>query len=83
MGCIPSSPRDTNPLRPASIGEVAVFVPGFRIPRSVDLTQQLGDYLPQNLLDRLSALRMRIVALAAEVVRQSRKSWKRTTTRHG
>lgn len=84
MGCVLSSPRDASPLRAGSIGEVAVFVPGFRIPKSVDLTQQLGDFLSKSLLDRFSALRTRIVSMASVEARQFTKPMRRrTTTRHG
>ncbi|WOL16876.1 hypothetical protein Cni_G25664 [Canna indica] len=84
MGCVLSGPRDASPLRRAgSIGEVAVFVPGFRIPKGVDLTQQLADCLSKSLIDRLSALRTRIVAMAAQEARRSTKQRRRTTTRHG
>ncbi|XP_042458518.1 uncharacterized protein LOC122042451 isoform X4 [Zingiber officinale] len=84
MGCVLSSPRDASPLRAGSIGEVAVFVPGFRIPKTVDLTQQLGDFLSKSLLDRFSALRTRIVSMASIEAKQFAKPMRRrTTTRHG
>lgn len=84
MGCLLSSARDANPLRStASIGEVAVFTPGFRIPKHVDLYQPLGDCLPKSLLDHLSALRSRIVALAAQEARLYTKPKRRSITRHG
>ncbi|XP_042463866.1 uncharacterized protein LOC122046963 isoform X1 [Zingiber officinale] len=84
MGCVLSSPRDASPLRAGSIGEVAVFVPGFRIPKTVDLTQQLGDFLSKSLLDRFSALRTRIVSMASVEAKQFAKPMRRrTTTRHG
>ncbi|WJX66861.1 hypothetical protein P8452_51369 [Trifolium repens] len=50
MGCIGSTPKDSggNRRRPGSIGEVSVYVPGLRIPKPVDFTQSLGDYLSYN-----------------------------------
>jgi hypothetical protein len=68
MGCIGSTPKDSggNRRRPGSIGEVSVYVPGLRIPKPVDFTQSLGDYLSKNLIERLSALRTRIVIASQE-----------------
>ncbi|RWW27789.1 hypothetical protein BHE74_00005623 [Ensete ventricosum] len=85
MGCLLSTPGEASPLRRAgSIGEVAVFVPGFRIPVSVDLSQPLGDCLSRGLLDRLSILRTRMVNMAAqEARRRFTKPRRITTTRHG
>ena len=62
MGCFVSTPKDTGGRRrPGNIGEVAVFVPGLRIPKPVDFTESLGDHLGKSLVVRLSALRTRIV----------------------
>lgn len=78
-----STPKDTggNRRRPANIGEVSVYVPGFRIPKPVDFSQSLGDHLTKNLVERLSALRTRIVVMAGQeaptVTRTRRK------TQHG
>ncbi|CAD5195104.1 unnamed protein product [Musa acuminata subsp. malaccensis] len=84
MGCLLSTPGEASPLRrAASIGEVAVFVPGFRIPESVDLSQPLGDCLSRGLLDRLSSLRTRMVTMAAQEARRFTKPRRITTTRHG
>ncbi|XP_040995659.1 uncharacterized protein LOC121241870 isoform X2 [Juglans microcarpa x Juglans regia] len=83
MGCLVSTPKDTggNRRRPANIGEVSVYVPGFRIPKPVDFSQSLGDHLTKNLVERLSALRTRIVVMAGQeaptVTRTRRK------TQHG
>ena len=41
--------------------DVSVYVPGFRIPKPVDFSHSLGDHLSKNLVERLSALRTRIV----------------------
>ncbi|XP_059453455.1 uncharacterized protein LOC132183993 isoform X2 [Corylus avellana] len=83
MGCLVSTPKDTggNRRRPGNIGEVSVYVPGFRIPKPVDFFQSLGDHLTKNLLERLVALRTRIVVMAGQeaptVTRTRRK------TQHG
>lgn len=68
MGCGLSSPRDTggNRRRPGNIGDVSVYVPGLRIPRPVDFSQSLGDHLSKSLVERLSALRTRIVVMAGQ-----------------
>lgn len=83
MGCLVSTPRDINGnrRRPANIGELSVYVPGFRIPKPVDFSQSLGDNLTKTLVERLSALRTRIVVMAGQeaptVTRTRRK------TQHG
>lgn len=83
MGCLISTPKDTggNRRRPGNIGEVSVYVPGFRIPKPVDFFQSLGDHLTKNLAERLVALRTRIVVMAGQeaptVTRTRRK------TQHG
>ncbi|XP_050255687.1 uncharacterized protein LOC126701558 isoform X2 [Quercus robur] len=83
MGCLVSTPKDTggNRRRPGNIGDVSVYVPGFRIPKPVDFSQSLGDHLSKNLVERLSALRTRIVVMAGQegptVTRTRRK------TQHG
>ncbi|KAM7267319.1 hypothetical protein ACFE04_009485 [Oxalis oulophora] len=83
MGCLVSTPKDSggNRRRPANIGEVSVFVPGLRIPKPVDFSQSLGDQLSNSLVERLSALRTRIVVMAGQeaptITRTRRK------TQHG
>ncbi|PIN24846.1 hypothetical protein CDL12_02427 [Handroanthus impetiginosus] len=68
---------------PANIGEVSVFVPGLRIPKPVDLSLSLGDYLTKSLLERLSALRTRIIVMTGqEAPRIPKKRWK-AATQHG
>ena len=63
MGCLVSTPKDTggNRRRPGNIGDVSVYVPGFRIPKPVDFSHSLGDHLSKNLVEPLSVLRTRIV----------------------
>ena len=83
MGCVVSAPKDAggNRRRPGSIGEVSVYVPGLRIPKPVDFAQSLGNYLSKNIVEHLSALRMRIVIMAGQegptITRTKRK------TQHG
>lgn len=85
MGCLVSTPRDAGGIRrrPGSVGELAVFVPGLRIPRSVDFTQSLGNCLSKSLLDRLSSMRTRIVVMAAQEAPIAIKPRRRTATQHG
>nr|POE69598.1 hypothetical protein CFP56_14404 [Quercus suber] len=47
-----------------NIGDVPVYVPGFRIPKPVDFSHSLGYHLSKNLVKRLSALRTRGSTLA-------------------
>lgn len=63
-----STPKYTvgNRRRPANIGEVSVYVPGLRIPKPVDFSQSLADHLSKSLVERLSALRTRIVVMAGQ-----------------
>ena len=49
-----------------SIHEVAVFVPAVRVPVAVDIIRPLRGLVPHDLLDKLSALRGRIVLLTEE-----------------
>ncbi|CAI0400128.1 unnamed protein product [Linum tenue] len=85
MGCIASTPKDAggNRRRPASIGELSVYVPGFRIPKPVDFSQALGDQLSKNLVERLSALRTRIVVMAGQEAPTVTRTRRRSATQHG
>lgn len=85
MGCLVSTPKDTggNRRRPGNIGEVSVFVPGLRIPKAVDFSQALGDYLSKSLVERLSALRTRIVVMAGQEAPTITRTRRRTATQHG
>lgn len=86
MGCLISTARDGggNRRRPGNVGEIVVFVPGLRIPKAVDFSQSLGNCLPKSLVDRLTALRTRIVVMAAgQAVPTATKSRRKTATRHG
>ncbi|XP_019082637.1 PREDICTED: uncharacterized protein LOC109125462 [Camelina sativa] len=88
MGCFASRPKDTggNRRKPTSIGDVSVYVPGLRIPKHVEFSQSLdyeliSDQLPKTLVERLTALRTRIVVMANQegptITRTRRK------TQHG
>ncbi|CAN6717284.1 hypothetical protein ACFX13_016297 [Malus domestica] len=85
MGCLVSTPKDTlgNRRRPANIGEVSVYVPGLRIPKPVDFSQSLGDHLSKSLVERLSALRTRIVVMAAQEGPTITRTRRRAATQHG
>ncbi|CAL9084725.1 unnamed protein product [Musa textilis] len=85
MGCLSSRPKDAagNRRRPGNLGEVAVFVPGLRVPKDVDFFQTLGDRLPRSLVERLSALRTRIVVMAAQEAPTVTKPRRKTATQHG
>ncbi|CAN1266670.1 hypothetical protein LINPERPRIM_LOCUS12633 [Linum perenne] len=85
MGCIASTPKDSglNRRKPASIGEVSVYVPGFRIPKPADFSQALNDCLSKSLVERLSALRTRIVVMAGQEAPTVTRTRRRSATQHG
>eukprot|EP00258_Populus_trichocarpa_P015641 XP_006372639.1 uncharacterized protein LOC18106697 isoform X1 [Populus trichocarpa] len=85
MGCLVSTPQDSggNRRRPGSIGEVSVYVPGFRIPKPVDFSLSLGDQLPKNLMERLSALRTRVVVMAGQEAPTVSRTRRKSATQHG
>ncbi|XP_015570801.1 uncharacterized protein LOC8260737 isoform X2 [Ricinus communis] len=84
MGCLVSTQKGSggNGRWPRNVGEVAVFVPAIRIPKPVDFTQQLGDDISRTLVERLSALRTRIVVMAGQEAPSATKP-RRTATQHG
>ncbi|RRT58692.1 hypothetical protein B296_00029113 [Ensete ventricosum] len=65
MGCTSSIPKrypmGKRKKKHISIHEVAVFVPAGRVPVAVDLIHPLTGLVPRDLIDKLSALRGRIV----------------------
>lgn len=67
MGCGLSTANyvGENKRRPRNVGEIVVFVPGFRTPKAMDLSGQLGYGLSKSLVERLSALRTRVVVMMA------------------
>lgn len=85
MGCLVSTPKDSggNRRRPGNIGEVSVFVPGLRIPKPVDFSESLGDHLCKSLVERLSALRTRIVVMAGQEAPSITRTRRRSATQHG
>lgn len=85
MGCFVSTQKDTGGNRrwPANIGDVAVFVPGLRIPKPVNLSESLGDYLSKSLVERLSALRTRIVVMAGQEAPTITRTRRKSATQHG
>ncbi|KAJ6752589.1 ENDOSOMAL TARGETING BRO1-LIKE DOMAIN PROTEIN [Salix koriyanagi] len=85
MGCLVSTPQDSvgNRKRPGSIGDVSVYVPGFRIPKPVDFSLSLGDHLPKNLMERLSALRTRVVVMAGQEAPTVSRTRRKSATQHG
>ncbi|KAF6150732.1 hypothetical protein GIB67_020815 [Kingdonia uniflora] len=84
MGCVVSAPKnDIGNRRPKNVGEVAVFVPGLRIPNPVDFSLPLGDSMSKSLVERLSALRTRIVVMAGQEAPTATKSRRKSATQHG
>ena len=84
MGCLVSTPKDSggNRRRPGNIGEISVYVPGLRIPKPVDFFQ-LGGHLSKALVERLTALRMRIVVMAGQESPTITRTRRKTATQHG
>nr|ACG41117.1 hypothetical protein [Zea mays] len=85
MGCGASSQKDAGAprRRPVSVGDVVVFLPGLRVPRAVDLAQALGGCLARSAVDRLSALRSRVVEMAMRESAAALKPRRRAAARHG
>uniref|UniRef100_A0A0D9XSE8 BRO1 domain-containing protein n=1 Tax=Leersia perrieri TaxID=77586 RepID=A0A0D9XSE8_9ORYZ len=72
MGCGASLPKKCKvggkgKKRRSIIQEVAVFVPTIRIPVDSDVVQPLRGLVSKELVDRLSKLRDRVVALSEEI----------------
>ncbi|KAG8656669.1 uncharacterized protein LOC110613796 isoform X2 [Manihot esculenta] len=82
MGCLASTQNKSGGRWPRNVGEVAVFVPGMRIPKPIDFTQPFGDGLSRDLVERLCALRTRIVVMAGQEAPRATKP-RRTATQHG
>ncbi|KAJ4960875.1 hypothetical protein NE237_020785 [Protea cynaroides] len=85
MGCLVSKPKDSGGYkkRPGNVGEVAVFVPGMRIPKPVDFSLPLDGSLSKSLVERLSALRTRMVVMAGQESPAAPKPRRKTATQHG
>lgn len=80
-----STPKDLggNRRRPANVGEISVFVPGLRIPKPVDFSPSLTDHVSKTLVERLSALRTRIVVMAGQEGPTITRTKRKTFTQHG
>ena len=85
MGCGASSQKDAGAprRRPGRVGDVVVFLPGLRVPRTVDFAQALGGCVARSIVDRLSALRSRVVEMAMQESAAALKPRRRTGARHG
>lgn len=84
MGCILSSVRDEGGTSHAQGTEVIVFAPGMRVPKSEDFANALHPHVPIAIVDRLSYLRTRIIAMAGEEPSAARsRSKRKTATQHG
>ena len=85
MGCFSSKLDEDDASavrrRPASIGEVAVFVPGLRVPEPLELPPPplAGGLFPR----RLVASRGRIAAMAAREALAVTRPRRRAATQHG
>lgn len=60
-----------------------MFVPGLRIPKPVNFSQSLGDDLSKHLIERLSALRTRVVVIAGQETQTATKPKRKAATQHG
>lgn len=85
MGCGLSSQKDAGGPRRrlGSVGDVVVFLPGLRVPRSVDFAQALDGRLDRSVVERLSALRARVVEMAMQESAAALKPRRKTAARHG
>ncbi|KAF0893452.1 hypothetical protein E2562_025249 [Oryza meyeriana var. granulata] len=87
MGCGLSRQKDTGGggprRRPGSVGDVVVFLPGLRVPRSVDFSQALAGRLGKGVVERLSSLRARVVDMAMQESAAALKPKRRAAARHG
>ncbi|MCL7044026.1 hypothetical protein MKW94_029153 [Papaver nudicaule] len=85
MGCSLSTSVDVDQIRriPKNVGELAVFVPGLRIPKPVNFSQSLGDNLSKSLVERLSGLRTQVVVMASQEAQTAVKPRRKAATQHG
>uniref|UniRef100_A0A0D6R8E4 BRO1 domain-containing protein n=1 Tax=Araucaria cunninghamii TaxID=56994 RepID=A0A0D6R8E4_ARACU len=86
MGCIVSTSQDGSPARrkkTGNVSEVVAFVPGLRIPKSIDLGESLHGYSSASIVERLSALRTRISIMTAEELPTTAKTKRKTSTQQG
>ena len=85
MGCGPSKWRDpgVHQRSLSSVGDVVVFLPGLRVPRNIDFSRTLGDHLDKSVVERLTALRERVVVMATQESATALKPRRRVATWHG
>ncbi|CAN6279312.1 unnamed protein product [Urochloa humidicola] len=85
MGCGASKWRDPGVRQRSlsSVGEVVVFLPGLRVPRNIDFSRTLGNHLDKSIVERLTALRARVVVMAMQESATALKPRRRVATRHG
>ncbi|GAB2247706.1 hypothetical protein Droror1_Dr00007588 [Drosera rotundifolia] len=85
MGCIASTAKEPGGNRrwPSNIGEVSVYVPGLRIPKPLDFSQPLSDRLSRSLVERLTALRTRVVVMAGQEGPSFTRSRRKSVAQHG
>uniref|UniRef100_A0A453CGN2 Uncharacterized protein n=1 Tax=Aegilops tauschii subsp. strangulata TaxID=200361 RepID=A0A453CGN2_AEGTS len=89
MGCGLSTPDNDGGggegarRKQGSVGDVVVFVPGLRAPMGVDLSQALAGRLDKSAVERLSALRARVVDMAMQESAVALKPRRKTAARHG
>ena len=88
MGCGLSTPDSDGGgggarRKQGSVGDVVVFLPGLRAPMGVDLSQALAGRLDKGAVERLSALRARVVDMAMQESAVALKPRRKTAARHG
>lgn len=85
MGCIQSTSQDIEAMekKPGTVNEVVVFVPGLRVPKGTDFGKLLHGSLSASMVEHLSALRTRIVVMAAEEIPTVAKVKRKAATQHG
>ncbi|CAN6273608.1 unnamed protein product [Urochloa humidicola] len=85
MGCGASKWREPGVRQRSlsSVGEVVVFLPGLRVPRNIDFSRTLGDHLDKSIVERLTALRARVVVMVTQESATALKPRRRVATRHG
>ena len=89
MGCGLSTPDNDGGggegarRKQGSVGDVVVFVPGLRAPMGVDLSQALAGRLDKGAVERLSALRARVVDMAMQESAVALKPRRKAAARHG
>ncbi|XP_037478573.1 uncharacterized protein LOC125539080 [Triticum urartu] len=88
MGCGLSTPDSDGGgggarRKQGSVGDVVVFLPGLRAPMGVDLSQALAGRLDKGAVERLSALRARVVDMAMQESAVALKPRRKAAARHG